>query len=340
MVGITGRVVLIFQANSISRLQEETAKVEEHLLSNPSFSTAIVDCFLNSKADSFENFLEPLQKLLRLSPPIASSLAHPDLFSRTVLKLRTKKALVRLNLLRIIRSICDASDEDGALIRTYGLQDSITEAAKTDPAILVREMASDLLKSSELNASRAAHARNGLDAAAKLRPLRRSSSSTMIPANGSMPPTPSSDRGHGRAGSYFDPSVDLARSSARTVAGLSSATSSHASSPYRPISRDGNSGGSNTNWSAAGPAPSSGLGGATAKSRLPRTSTSGGGGGRSGGGSRLSIVPSSSVTRGGADKNENMTPTHAQGRLLGGQTVTPASAPTGYSRRRRQTSNG
>jgi hypothetical protein len=141
----------------VIRLQEETAKVEEHLLRDDSFSQAIINCFNHSKADSFENFLEPLQKLLRLSPPLASSLIHPDLFLRTSQKLRTKKALVRLNLLRIIRSICDSSDEDGALIHTFGLHPIIAETAKYDPAILVREMASDLIKSSELHVSRAVH---------------------------------------------------------------------------------------------------------------------------------------------------------------------------------------
>ncbi|GAM89705.1 hypothetical protein ANO11243_077440 [Dothideomycetidae sp. 11243] len=136
-------------------LQEETARVEEHLLSSTAFASAIIDCFMHSKADSFENLLEPLQKLLRLSPPVAACLAHPDLFSRTVHKLvQSKKALVRLNLLRIIRSICDASDEDGNLITTYGLFAAISDLAKHDNAILVREMAGDLIKSSELNARR------------------------------------------------------------------------------------------------------------------------------------------------------------------------------------------
>lgn len=74
-----------------------------------------------------------------------------------------------------------------------------------------------------------------------------------------------------------------------------------------------------------------------AKSRLPRTSI---GGGRSGGGGRLSLVPSSRVAQ---DKNENVTPTHAQGRIgaAAGPPGSVASSTTGYSRRtRRQTSNG
>jgi serine/threonine protein kinase len=166
-------------------LQEETAKVEEHLLANAGFSEAIVQCFNESKPDAFENLLEPLQKLLRLSPPVAASLAHPDLFTRTILRLHSKKALVRLNLLRIVRSICDTSEEQGALIRNYGLLDSVTDLAAHDPAILVREMASELVRSSEYTL------RRNLD----VRPMRRSSSSTMtpppiIPPTSSMPPTP------------------------------------------------------------------------------------------------------------------------------------------------------
>ena len=299
---------------TIHRLQEETAKVEEQLLRDDSFSKAIINCFNHSKADSFENFLEPLQKLLRLSPPIASSLIHPDLFLRTAQKLRTKKALVRLNLLRIIRSICDSSDEDGALIHTYGLHPIICETAKHDPAILVREMASDLIKSSELHVSRAVHnARVG--EANKLRPLRRSSSSTMVPTGSSLPPTPTSDRMPGRISSYFDPSADLTRPFSRGASGVSS--------PYRPISRDGGSGGSSGGWSASGyplspgsippvpglvPIERPGINNLVAKSRLPRTSHA-----RGTSGARLSLVTAEGRTSrpGSRDRSENLTPKSA-----------------------------
>ncbi|KAL5342521.1 cytokinesis protein sepH [Aspergillus crustosus] len=125
-------------------LQEETAKVEEHLLENrydqPSFTDEIVRCLTLSKANAFENILDPLQKLLRLSPPIASTLARPDLFSRLGQKLRHNKAAVRLNLLRIISSICDSTEEQGGLLARYGLLDAIREL-EHDPAILVRDMA-------------------------------------------------------------------------------------------------------------------------------------------------------------------------------------------------------
>lgn len=332
------------------RLQEETAKVEEHLLTHPDFSGAIISAFTTSKADSFEQFLEPLQKLLRLSPPIASSLAHPDLFFRAAQKLRTKKALVRLNLLRIIRSVVESADEDGDLIESVGLGDVIRETAKTDPAILVREMASDLLRSSEINASRARS--NGMVGEPTRRPLRRSSSSTMVPGCGtSLPPTPNSERPIlGRVGSFFDPSFDLARPAAASHSrGLNSPIIS-TSSPYRPVSRDSNSGGhsassstSTVNWSVLNSPAANGfssnlnnlgvnglspsLSNVIPKSRLPRTSISG----RSGaprmsfaatGGSgsaaieRPSSRPSSSRDRPSssrsttAEKMENLTPTH------------------------------
>lgn len=346
-----------------NRLQEETAKVEEHLLRDDNFSQAIINCFNHSKADSFENFLEPLQKLLRLSPPIASSLIHPDLFLRTAQKLRTKKALVRLNLLRIIRSICDSSDEDGALIHTFGLHPMIAETAKYDPAILVREMASDLIKSSELHVSRAVHnARVG--EVNSRRPLRRSSSSTMVPTGNSLPPTPTTDRMPGRIGSYFDPSGDLQRPFSRGATGMAS--------PYRPISRDGGSGGSSAGWSASGflaspsaipPVPglvsldragNSNINNLVSKSRLPRTNHS-----RGTSGARLSLVTAEGRTSRpgsrsglGNDRSENLTPKsavapHSHARTpsrLGHQHQ--MSAPSGSignlrpSRGRRMTSSG
>ena len=201
-------------------LQEETAKVEEHLLREDSaFSDAVLQCFNESKADAFENLLEPLQKLLRLSPPVAASLAHRSLFERSAVKVHAKKPLVRLNLLRVIRSICDASEEQGALISKFALLDSVEGLAKHDPAILVREMANDLVKSSEMVAA----------PAVRYAGIRRSSSSTTTPPT--LPIIPSSggstpiERASSR-GAYFDLGMDVARS--RAVG----------SSPYRPASRE------------------------------------------------------------------------------------------------------
>lgn len=229
------------------RLQEETAKVEEHLLDG-SFTMGIIKCFTTSKANAFENLLEPLQKLLRLSPPVALSLAHPDLFYRILRKLGSNKAVVRLNLLRIIRSICDASDEQGALISRYGLAENIQRLAENDGAVLVRNMASELIRSSELDDV------IGMSGS-KRRPGRRSSSSTTSPSlftSYSMPSTPTSNRSGYTTNYTFE--RDIRRGSAV-----------NGGTPYRRTSRDGGG-------SSALPAITNGVG-LAGKSRLPRTTS-------------------------------------------------------------------
>ena len=227
----------------MDRLQEETAKVEEHLLDG-SFTSGIIKCFTTAKANAFENLLEPLQKLLRLSPPIALSLANPDFFHRILQKLQSSKAVVRLNLLRIIRSICDASEEQGALISRYGLEDAIQRLAEHDGAVLVRNMAGELIKSCKTN--------DTLNTSgSRRRPPRRSSSSTTPPgilAVYSTPTTPTSNRSSHATTYIFDRDM-------RQRSGINGAI------PYRPASQDG-----------SGP---SGLpivaNGSAVKSRLPRT---------------------------------------------------------------------
>ena len=182
----------------------------------------IIKCFTTAKANAFENLLEPLQKLLRLSPPIALSLAHPDLFYRILQKFQSNKAVVRLNLLRIVRSICDASEEQGALISRYGLEDTIQRLAENDGAVLVRNMASELTKSSE-NSEKL-----GMSGSRR-RPGRRSSSSTTPPSllnSYSMPSTPTS----ARSGHSTNHAVDRE---------LRQKNSISAAVPYRPGSRDG-----------------------------------------------------------------------------------------------------
>ena len=229
------------------RLQEETAKVEEHLLDG-TFTMGIIKCFTTSKANAFENLLEPLQKLLRLSPPVALCLAHPDLFHRILRKLSSNKAVVRLNLLRIVRSICDASDEQGALIRRYGLEDTVHRLAENDGAVLVRNMASELIKSSDMND------KLGMSGARR-RPGRRSSSSTTPPSllnSYSMPSTPTSSR------TAFPMSYSFERDVRRGSA-------INGPVNYKTGSRDGSG-------SSALPVIVSGSGIAT-KSRLPRTTS-------------------------------------------------------------------
>ena len=205
-------------------------------------------CFTTAKANAFENLLEPLQKLLRLSPPIALSLAHPDLFGRILQKLRSSKAVVRLNLLRIVCSICDASEEQGGLIIRYGLLETVQRLAEIDGAVLVRNMASELLRSSEINE------KIGMSGS-KRRPVRRSSASTTPPgllSSHSMPPTPTGSRSTHSTNLFSERNIRQAN----VIKG--------------PLSYRTNQDGVNS----AGSLTSSHTPGAGAKSRLPRTTSS------------------------------------------------------------------
>lgn len=131
-------------------LQEETARVEDHLLENQNFTSAIIAALTSSKSTSFENLLEPLQKLLRLSPPLAASMARSaELFETLGQKLTHNKPAIRLNLLRIIGSICDSTEEGCFLLDQYGLYDVVRELSYSDSAVLVRSMAGDLIRSHE-----------------------------------------------------------------------------------------------------------------------------------------------------------------------------------------------
>ncbi|KAJ3529989.1 hypothetical protein NM208_g9521 [Fusarium decemcellulare] len=91
-------------------LQEETANVESHLVEG-SFTRAIISGFSTNRLNAFDsNLLEPLLKLLRLSPSVAASLAKPEMFAGIAQRLGHKKAVVRLNLLRLVRTIMDACE--------------------------------------------------------------------------------------------------------------------------------------------------------------------------------------------------------------------------------------
>jgi hypothetical protein len=130
-------------------LQEETARVEQYLLSSlANFTPAIISAYTSTELSqsTFENMLEPLQKLVRLSPPIAASLAVAEIFQRTEQKLGHKDAVTRLNLLRILRTICDAKEEGCWLIRAFGCYERINWLVDHDGAVLVRQMAEELVR--------------------------------------------------------------------------------------------------------------------------------------------------------------------------------------------------
>ncbi|KAF9189540.1 hypothetical protein BGZ51_005613 [Haplosporangium sp. Z 767] len=136
-------------------LQDETTDIE-HVLLQPSSLTLFVQAFLTAKANSFENILEPLYKILRISPAIACGIANPQLFQRLLDRLGHPKAVVRLNLLRILRSIFDVHPERLQLVVRYGIADVVVKIAEEDPAVLVKELAKEILEAFEESDSEAA----------------------------------------------------------------------------------------------------------------------------------------------------------------------------------------
>ncbi|KAA8574504.1 hypothetical protein EYC84_005958 [Monilinia fructicola] len=217
-------------------LQEETARVEKALLEG-NFTAMIVQCFTAPKANAFDyNLLEPLQKLLRLSSPIAGSLARTE----------------------SLHCICDSSGDEAESIRHHALFEVIQHLAENDSAVLVRNMASELVK---FNLEKASE--NGSASRSRLT-SRRGSSFTppSLQHTASTPLTPTQASRMSQTSAFIDGSVTPHRRSGITSAASSSTESLH----YRPRTTEGTTSimrktsGDLTN----GVPPS--------KSRLPRTS--------------------------------------------------------------------
>jgi serine/threonine protein kinase len=227
-------------------LQEETSRVEEFLVADPHFTTTIVAAITNSKSMSFENLLEPLQKLLRLSPPVAGAMARSsELFECIGQKLNHNKPAIRLNLLRIIGSICDVTEDGGLLLEQHGLYDLICELQFSDGAVLVRSMASDLIRSCEDIDNVSIHSGHGGNSAQangrRKAPglLRRTSANTtpphMLERQMSMPTSPQLGRSERGSMGFFDPPERLAQTPRRR----NGPTYMNGSSGIRPMSREG-----------------------------------------------------------------------------------------------------
>ncbi|KAM0588996.1 hypothetical protein ACHAQF_002262 [Verticillium nonalfalfae] len=272
-------------------LQEETAKVESHLLDGK-FTNAIVACFDTNKINTFDsNLLEPLLKLLRLSPAICGSLAMPEMFAGIGQRLGHKKAVVRLNLLRLVRNIMDTCEMDAMGTgngssslnsrQVQSLVGAIQTLADKDSAVLVRNLASELVRSHvegdtyegmpperKGSAGSIASRRSGSG-------LRRTSSYTPpgLHSAVSMPPTPTSSS-HSRHRTAHHPSlsgnayIEVAASPRRTPV---TGTQERESILYRPRSRDGATA---IPRRVSGDMSSGTPTGSGSKSRLPRTSTS------------------------------------------------------------------
>jgi hypothetical protein len=128
----------------VCRLQDETARVED-VLTDPNCLQILLKAFVSAKANSFENLLDPFLKICRLSSNLAIGIAKAEFFRRVFDKLSHSKAVVRLNLLRILRTVCDVHPDRAGLVERYGIYGIVEKLSRQDGAVLVRELAREIM---------------------------------------------------------------------------------------------------------------------------------------------------------------------------------------------------
>ncbi|ODN75633.1 STE/STE11/CDC15 protein kinase [Cryptococcus wingfieldii CBS 7118] len=129
----------------LSWMQDETARVEDVLLEQDSCDSLAM-CFVQASGVSFEGILDPFLKILRLSTSLTSSLSHPPFFSRLSDSLeRSSKAVTKLNLLRLTKAICESHPDRQTLVERFSLADIVERLSRQDGAVLVRELAKEVL---------------------------------------------------------------------------------------------------------------------------------------------------------------------------------------------------
>ncbi|KAJ3790145.1 armadillo-type protein [Lentinula aff. detonsa] len=137
----------------LSWLQDEPARVEDELM-RPTAIRSVLDCFVTSKANSFENLLELFLKLTRISSRITTAFSRSAAFFRKVADRlgHNTKPVVRLNLLRILKFVCDAHPNRGILVERYGSGGGLLGVLEGlsrgggDGVVLIRELAKEIIQ--------------------------------------------------------------------------------------------------------------------------------------------------------------------------------------------------
>ncbi|KAF9265314.1 hypothetical protein L218DRAFT_957501 [Marasmius fiardii PR-910] len=132
----------------ISWLQDETARVEDEL-TKPDSISALLNCFVTAKANSFENLLDLFLKITRISTPITIGLTKSSAFFKRIIDRisHNTKAVVRLNLLKVLKTVCEVHPNRQMLVDKYGLLGVVEGLSRGggDGAVLVRELAREIV---------------------------------------------------------------------------------------------------------------------------------------------------------------------------------------------------
>ncbi|KAI0247575.1 hypothetical protein BJV78DRAFT_1337844 [Lactifluus subvellereus] len=98
---------------------------------------ALLKCFVSAKAGSFENLLGPFLKMCRISTLIAIGVAKAQFFRCITEKLLgNRKAVVKLNLLRILRAVCDVHPNRALLVERSGIHETVASLRRDDGPVL------------------------------------------------------------------------------------------------------------------------------------------------------------------------------------------------------------
>ncbi|GAA5962208.1 hypothetical protein JCM3765_003898 [Sporobolomyces pararoseus] len=127
-------------------LQDEVARVEDCLL-EPDAISALVHLFCKTKGTVFETMLEAFHRILRTSPLLTARLVtQPGVCMRIVERIeRSTKAVVRLNLLRIVKTIFDSLNDRRDRERVVKLlSPAISRVAEEEKTVLAAQLAKSL----------------------------------------------------------------------------------------------------------------------------------------------------------------------------------------------------
>jgi len=126
-------------------LQEEFAKVEEHLSEKKSIEQLLKGLEKATGTMFVDGVLEPLQRVMRSSTTICGMLAGKPLFELINKNLEVKRPMLRLNLLRLLRTILEYFPNKFELVKQTGLFRTIKILSEKDETVLVKELTKDLI---------------------------------------------------------------------------------------------------------------------------------------------------------------------------------------------------
>eukprot|EP01027_Heterolobosea_sp_BB2_P026345 GEZU01040564.1.p1 GENE.GEZU01040564.1~~GEZU01040564.1.p1 ORF type:complete len:126 (+),score=52.41 GEZU01040564.1:91-468(+) len=113
----------------------------------------LIEVFKVDSYNTFVSMLPSIEKILKSSKEVNAALGASDFVAILVnhLKKNYPDALVRLNLLKILRLIYEFHPNPKLLITQHDLMGLVRNVVNNDKAVLVNEMASNLLNAFDAN---------------------------------------------------------------------------------------------------------------------------------------------------------------------------------------------